>query len=345
MGPEALAHVVQPLVSMFRAADHPALLVGLDGADDAAVYRLTDDIAIVVTTDFFTPVVDDAFAYGAIAAANAMSDVFAMGGEVLLALNLVAFPDDLPPEQVSAIIRGGAERVRAAGGVVAGGHSITDPEPKFGLAVVGRIDPRRILRKGGALVGDVLVLTKPLGTGLITTALKGEAAAPSEIVAAIRSMSALNRAAGAAAAVAHAHAATDITGFGLIGHGLEMADAGGVALRIERERLPLLPGALEHAVLGHSPGGTHRNAEAFGGRVRGALPDGWAALLHDPQTSGGLLVALAPADVAPFVAALDTAATEADRPPSTGAAADGGDAVGRATIIGRVVEGSGVEIV
>ncbi len=322
MGPEALAHVLRPLVGMFPAAEHPALLVGLDGADDAAVYQLSDDMAIVVTTDFFTPVVDDPYAYGAIAAANAMSDVFAMGGEVLLALNIVAFPDDLPAEDVQAIIRGGAEAVRAAGGVVAGGHSVVDPEPKYGLAVIGRVDPARVLRKRGARAGDVLLLTKPLGTGLVSTALKRGVADADDVRVAMQSMAALNRAAGRAASAVGAHAVTDITGFSLIGHGLEMADASGVALRIELRRLPLLPGVLAYAAAGHTPGGTDRNAEAFGPHVVGALDEPWRSILYDPQTSGGLLVALSEADVDAFRAAFD----------------------GPAPVIGRVVAGRGIEI-
>lgn len=347
MGPEALAHVLRPLQAMFPAADHPALLVGLDGADDAAVYRLADDLAIVVTTDFFPPVVDDPYAYGAIAAANAMSDVFAMGGEVLLALNLVAFPDDLAPDEAAAILRGGAERVRAVGAVVAGGHSIVDREPKYGLAVVGRADPARLLRKAGARPGDALVLTKPLGTGLVTTALKRAEARADDVAAAVASMAALNRAAGHAAAAAGAHAATDITGFGLVGHAVEVADASGVRLRLRRDALPLLSGALAYAAAGCAPGGTARNASSFGSRVIGDVDDVWRSVLFDPQTSGGLLIAVPPGAVDTLRGALAAAAPPAAPPGSEAAALDRGRtaAVDAVTVVGEVVEGDGIEVV
>lgn len=348
MGPDALAHVLRPLRALFPAADHPDLLVGLDGADDAAVYRLADGLAIVVTTDFFTPVVDDAYAFGAIAAANAMSDVFAMGGEVILALNLVAFPDDLPADETAAILRGGAERVRAAGGVIAGGHSIVDAEPKYGLAVVGRVDPARLLRKAGAVPGDALVLTKPLGTGLVTTALKRGQAAPADVAAAQASMAALNRAAGRAAAAVGAHAATDITGFGLVGHGLELADASGVGLAIDRDAVPLLPGALQYAAAGCWPGGTDRNAAAFAPRLTGPIDAPWRAVLCDPQTSGGLLIAVPKAALGALAAALADAAAALAAPAASAAERSLGDArpagVDVATVIGEVVAGAGIVV-
>jgi len=325
MGPLALAQVLRPLAGLFPAAEYPDLLVGLDGPDDAAAYRLSDDEAIIATTDFFAPVVDDPADFGAIAAVNAMSDVFAMGGEVLLALNLLAFPDDLDPGIAAEILQGGAEMVRQAGGVVAGGHTVVDPEPKFGLAVLGRVHPAKILRKAGARVGDVLVLTKPLGTGLVTTALKRDLVRPAELEAAVASMRALNRAAGRAAVAAGAHAATDITGFSLLGHGLEMAEPSGVALEIRVADLPILPGALRLAALDCVPGGTGRNRDAYAPRVRDVdtLSRAWQGLLFDPQTSGGLLVALAADGAAAYVAAV---------------AAEGVDA----RIIGAVVTGEGI---
>ncbi len=284
------------MAGLFPATEYPDLLVGLDGADDAAVYRLTDDLALVATTDFFPPVVDDPYQYGAIAAANAMSDVFAMGGEVMLALNLLGLPADLDTSIGAEIVRGGAEAVRRAGGVVAGGHSVVDHEPKYGLAVVGRVHPARCLRKAGARPGDDLVLTKPLGTGLVTTALKRGEADPSTVDAAVESMMALNAAAGRAAVAAGASAATDITGFGLAGHGLEMAERSGVTLSIDVEALPLLPGAWTLAGAGMAPGGTGRNRDAFGPRVAGLtrLAAEWSSIVFDPQTSGGLLIAVAP---------------------------------------------------
>jgi selenide,water dikinase len=300
MGSVALAHVLRPLQEVFRAGDFPDLLVGLSDPDDAAVLRRSDDEAIVVTADFFPPVVDDPSDYGAIAAANAMSDVFAMGGEVLLALNLAAFPEDMDHETIERIIRGGAEQVRAAGGVVAGGHTVIDAEPKFGMAVVGRVHPRAILRKGGAVPGDVLLLTKPIGTGIVTTALKAGMATESDVSAAVSSMRTLNRAAGRVAVQQHAHAATDVTGFALVGHAMEMASASGACMVIRLQDVPLLPGTIAYAVAGHVPSGTGRNMAAYCAAVvvDGPLSDTDEAVAYDPQTSGGLLIAAARADAA-----------------------------------------------
>jgi selenide, water dikinase len=325
MGPTALAQVLRQLNALFPAAAYPDLLVGLDQADDAAVYRLRPDEAIIATTDFFPPIVDDAHAYGYIAAANAMSDVFAMAGEVLFALNLVAFPDSLPADVQGAILLGGAEAVRAAGGVIAGGHSVIDREPKYGLAVIGRAHPDKLLRKSGAQPGDRLVLTKPLGTGLVTTALKRGVAAAEHVAAATAAMKALNLDAGRAARAAGARAATDITGFGLVGHALEMAEQGGVALCLDWRALPLLPGTLEYAAADCVPGGLIRNREAFAPQVAGldTVPPEGALVLFDPQTSGGLLVAVPGDGVDGFVATLAAAG-------------------GAGTIIGTVVAGSGI---
>ncbi len=296
MGPDALAHVLRPLAEIFPQAEYPDLLVGLAEPDDAAVYRRSDDEALVVTLDFFPPIVDDPADFGAIAAANAMSDVFAMGGEVLLALNLAAFPEDLPAEVVAKIILAGAETVRAAGGVIAGGHTVIDAEPKYGLAVVGRVNPAEILRKSGAQAGDILILTKPLGTGLVSTALKAGSAETADVAEATIWMRRLNLVAGRAARECAAHAATDITGFGLVGHASEMARASGVALVFDLAALPLLRGAYRYAAAGFSPGGTLRNREAYSSRVRveGTMDEAWAALVYDPQTSGGLLIATDP---------------------------------------------------
>ena len=303
MGSVALAHVLRPLQEIFRASDFPDLLVGLSDPDDAAVLRRSDDEAIVFTADFFPPVVDNPEDYGAIAAANAMSDVFAMGGEVLLALNLAAFPEDLEHATIERIIRGGAEQVHAAGGVVAGGHTVIDAEPKFGMAVIGRVHPDAILRKSGAMPGDVLLLTKPLGTGIVTTALKAGVATPGDVAAAVASMRALNRVAGRIAAQEHAHAATDVTGFALVGHAMEMASASGVRLVIRFPDLPLLPGTLNYAARGHVPGGTGRNVAAYEAAVSvdAPLSDTDEAVAYDPQTSGGLLIAAARADAARMV--------------------------------------------
>lgn len=281
----------------------------MESPDDAAIYRMDDETALVVTTDFFPPVVDDPYRYGRIAAANAMSDVFAMGGEVLLALNLLALPEDLPAAEAQAIVRGGAEAVREAGGVVAGGHSVTDREPKYGLAVVGRVHPERYLSKSGALPGDVLVLTKPLGSGLVTTALKQGKARADDVEAASACMARLNRSAGQAALSVGARSATDITGYALAGHALEMAGASGVDFDLVLADLPLLPGARHYAEIGCVPGGTWRNRSAFIARIDGleAAPPHTEAVLFDPQTSGGLLIAVPESGLAGLLARLKAA--------------------------------------
>jgi selenide,water dikinase len=302
------------------------LLVGLDPPDDAAVYRL-NGTALIFTADYFPPVVDDPHAYGAIAACNALSDVFAMGGKPLLALNLAAFPDDMPPEVAAAILRGGAEKAREAGCVVAGGHTTTSEEPTYGMAVVGTASPAALIRKGGARPGDHLVLTKPLGVGVITTAGKRGKALPEAMAAAVASMQALNAAAAEAAVAAGVRCGTDVTGFGLGGHALELATASGVCLRIRAASVPLLPGALHHAAQGAFPGGAARNLEHFGPHTEvGAAVDPLVArLLFSPETSGGLLLAV-PAD---RVAGLVEHCAE------RGVAA---------AVIGDVVEGRGLRI-
>lgn len=272
-------------------------------ADDAAVYRLNDRQAIVSTTDFFPPIVDDPYDFGAIAAANALSDIYAMGGQVLFAINLVAFPDNLEKSILGEILRGGAEKVAEAGAVVVGGHSVNDKEPKYGLAVTGIIDPERVKRKGGALPGDVLVLTKHLGVGLITTALKREMTSPEHLFAATESMKQLNRAAALAAQAANAHAMTDITGFGLLGHAQEMARQGQVNFRLRFNQLPWLPGAFTYAEAGAFPGGMGNNSRHFGQWVSFHSDVGFLLqdMLFTPETSGGLLVALHPDELRIFM--------------------------------------------
>ena len=293
MGPEALAQVLQPL-SMRTS---PALVVGLQTSDDAAVFRLTDEIAVIQTADFFAPIVDDPFTYGAIAAANSMSDVFAMGGEVLFALNIVCFPDDLPAESLTAILSGGASKVEEAGGVVAGGHTVVDPEPKYGLSVTGRVHPEKVWRKSGARPGDVLVLTKPIGTGVVSTAIKNGRASNEAADASIESMLQLNQGAMRLGRVVDVHACTDITGFGLLGHAYEMATKGSVHFTISASATPLLPKALDYSANGQQPGGLRRNRAYYSGMgvtVSAGLDQALSALLFDPQTSGGLLLALSP---------------------------------------------------
>ena len=272
------------------------LLVGLDAPDDAAVYKITDDRAIIQTMDFFPPVVDDAYAFGAIAAANAMSDIYAMGGEVLFGLNIAAWREDLPLDLLTEIFRGGAEKMREGGGAIAGGHTITDKEPKYGIAVTGMVNPREIFTKGGARAGDVLILTKPLGTGILTTAGKNGNAPDDELQNAMRWMMTLNREAARAAQRVGIHAATDITGFALLGHAFEMASASRVQFVMELEKLPVLESAFALALQGNTPGGTARNRDYLQGKVflPEDLTDAWDAVLFDPQTSGGLLFAIAP---------------------------------------------------
>jgi selenide,water dikinase len=295
MGPEALAQVLQPLRGMFPQSRYPELLVGLAGADDAAVYQVGEDCAVIQTVDFFPPVVDDPYDYGAVAAANAMSDVYAMGGEVRLALNLCGFPEDLPLEITQAILRGGAEKVAEGGGVLAGGHTVSDRELKYGLAVMGLVHPARLWTKAGARPGDRLLLTKPLGTGLTTTALKRKLVDSPQIADSIESMKRLYRRAAALLAGAGVRACTDVTGFSLLGHALEMAEAGGVGFLLDWEKLPWVGGARELAAAGASfPGGTDRNRSFFGSRVRfaAALGENERQALFTPETSGGLLAAV-----------------------------------------------------
>ncbi len=296
MGPEALAQVLRPLKTLFPVASHPNLLVGLEVSDDAAVYRVSHEVAVIQTLDFFTPVVDDPYDYGAIAAANAMSDVYAMGGEVAVALNICGFPSDFPPEITAEILRGGAEKVAEAGGALAGGHTVTDKEPKYGLAVMGLVHPDRIFTKGGARPGDVLVLTKPLGVGIITTALKSQVADPAHVAPAVASMKKLNRRAAQLFQQVGVHACTDVTGFSLLGHGYEMAERSNAKLVFDLARIPFLEGATRYAEDWLFPGGSCRNQEAYKEHVcfASGISEEMQMLLFTPETSGGLLAAVAP---------------------------------------------------
>jgi selenide,water dikinase len=296
MGPEALAQVLRPLRARFPAAAYPALLVGLEAADDAAVYRLTDDLAVVQTVDFFAPIVDDPWTFGAVAAVNAMSDVWAMGGEVALALHIAALPEDLPTETAAEIFRGSAEKVAEGGGVIAGGHTVYDREPKFGLCVTGLVHPDRIVTKGGLRPGDPLFLTKPLGTGLIVTAAKHDRADPRWLAGAVAAMLRPNRHPAHLAVAAGVRAMTDVTGFGLLGHADEMARLSGVGLRLSLPAVPVLDGARACVGMGVGTAGAGRNRAFLSSRVRldPALSDADTELLYDPQTSGGLLIAVPP---------------------------------------------------
>ena len=275
----------------------PNLLLGIGTGDDAAVYRLTDELALVQTVDVFTPIVDDPYTFGQIAATNALSDVYAKGGRPLLALNIAGFPRKLPLDILAEILRGGGDKALEAGVSIVGGHTIDDPEPKYGLAVTGLVHPARFVSNAGAREGDVLFLTKPLGIGVITTGIKQDKTPPDVAAEAVRVMNMLNRAASEAMIQVGVHAATDITGFGLLGHLYEMVDASGVGARILAAAVPLLPGAADLAAHGAVAGGTARNLEWLADKVRWATPidDTTRILLADAQTSGGLLIAV-PAD-------------------------------------------------
>lgn len=304
------------IAGFFPENEYPDILIGLGEPDDAAVYKLDDTRALIKTTDFFTPIVDDPWTYGAIAAANSMSDVYAMGGEVLFCLNIAGFPEGMDTESVTLIFTGGAQKVREADAAIAGGHTVTNPEPFYGLSVTGMVDPQRVMTKGGAQPGDRLYLTKPLGTGIITTAAKltgpGESRAHrmarratgkpdlnvAHLDAAVISMLTLNRAAARAAVDAGVRGATDITGFGLLGHGSEMARASyarhGAGLRIHADSVPTLPGVMEYIAAGYLTRGSTVNPATFASHVRFAdsVTPAQRTLLWEVETSGGLLLAV-----------------------------------------------------
>jgi selenide,water dikinase len=327
MSADALAQVLRPLKNIFNPMDYPNLLVGLDLPDDAAVWRINEDKAIVFTTDFFTPVVDTPYEYGAIAAANSLSDIYAMGGTPFLALNIAALPNQLPVEVASEILRGGAEKAYEADIVIAGGHTVNDKEPKYGLAVLGFVHPEKFISKKGLQVGDALVLTKPLGTGITTTALKQEKARDGDVQEAIFWMLLLNKAAGQVAGEFELRGGTDVTGFGFLGHALEMAEASGVALSVEYSKLPFLEGARYYAEKGFFPGGAFDNLNYFGGAVAfdEKLNDADQMLLYDPQTSGGLLLGVPQAKLEAF----QSRAIELDQ---------------SVWVVGEVREGQGIEV-
>jgi len=288
---------------MFHAEQYPDLLVGLGEPDDAAVWSLDEDRALIITTDFFTPVVDDAYDYGAIAAANSLSDVYAMGGEPFLALNVAALPPDLPPEIGGEIMRGGAEKAKEAGVVLAGGHTIQDQEPKYGLICLGFVHPDQMLTKAAAQPGDMLVLSKPLGFGVTTTAIKNQQASPEEGVEVVEWMKRLNQGAAQLAREFGIQAATDVTGFSLLGHAWEMALSSHVGMKLDWLKIPFLSGASRLAEEFSFPGGTYDNRSYFGEHVRFQrdLREDQELLLFDAQTSGGLLLAVNPGRVEPLL--------------------------------------------
>jgi selenide,water dikinase len=302
-------------------------LIGLEGLDDAAVWRLDDSRALVVTTDFFTPVVDNAYDYGSIAAANSLSDIYAMGGMPFLGLNVAALPPDLPTEISADILRGGAEKAREAGVVVAGGHTVQDKEPKYGLLAIGFVDPKKMLRKSGLKVGDVLVLTKPLGFGVTTTALKREQADESDVKEVVSWMRRLNKTGGELAVEFNLDGGTDITGFSLLGHSWEMANASKVGLEIEYDRIPFVKCARKYAEMGAFAGGLFDNQSYFSHHVQFdvSLDEPSQMLLFDPQTSGGLMLGVPQEKLKVFI----ERAKELDQP---------------AWNIGKVKEGEGIRV-
>ena len=321
LGPLELAQVLRHV----PVAADPRILVDAATRDDAAVFRLTPDRAVVATVDFFTPVVDDAYDFGRIAAANAVSDIYAMGGTPLFALNLVAWPrETLPLDLLGQVLRGGQDVAREAGMFVVGGHSVDDPEPKYGMAVFGEVHPDRIVTNAGAWPGDALVLTKPLGVGVLTTALKRNLVTAHDLAPAVALMTTLNAGAARAMLEVGVHAATDVTGFGLLGHLHNLARASGVAAEVWAHEVPLLAGAREAAECGAIPGGSRRNRQSLADLVTfgPGVEEVVAALLCDAQTSGGLLIALPEDRVPALVAALVRERTPA------------------AAVIGRVVAGA-----
>lgn len=328
MGPGTLAQVLQPLQTIFKDHEHPGLLVGLDCGDDAAVYKINDDMAVIHTVDFFTPIVDDPFQYGAIAAANAVSDVYAMGGEVILALNVCGFPTDMPNRVISGILRGGAEKIAETGGVLAGGHTINDKEPKYGLSVLGQVHPDRLLTRVGARVGDVLVLTKPLGVGVITTAFKQNAVKSSHMEQAVESMMALNKDASRLIRQVDVSACTDITGFSLLGHSLEMVRKNHVRIQLSLGQLPFLEGVSGYANEKRFPGGACRNEQYYKKHIDFApgIPDEMKMLLFTPETSGGLLASVSPDSIG----TLTDLFTRKKLP---------------FNVVGTVIQGEGVEVI
>ena len=295
-GAKVGAGVLAQLLDGIRVHQDPNLLVGFDKSDDASVYKVSDDLALVQTVDFFPPIADDPYLFGQIAATNALSDVYAMGGEPKLCLNIMAIPESMPKDAVHQLLRGGYDKVYEAGALITGGHSILDDEPKYGLAVTGFVHPDRVLTNAGARPGDVLLLTKPIGIGVLTTAQKAELLSPEGQALAEKLMTTLNKSA-RDAMVNHVHACTDVTGFGLLGHSFEMAQGSDVELELNVDAIDLIPEALEFANMGLLPAGMYRNRTfAEPGVDTGMIELCKQDLLYDPQTAGGLLMAVDPAD-------------------------------------------------
>lgn len=314
MGPGTLSQVLQMLPAPVLKS--PDLIVGIESIDDGGVYRLTKDIALIQTLDFFTPIVNDPYLFGQIAAANALSDVYAMGGRPLTALNLVCFPSrKVDIAILGEILRGGADKILEAGAVLVGGHSIEDEEPKYGLAVTGIVHPDQVITNCGARPGDKLILTKPLGTGILATALKAELAGPEVEEEIGRWMAKLNREAAEAMVEVGVHACTDVTGFGLLGHCLELAQGSGVDVVLKSKEIPLLAGAMDFAAMGLVPAGAYANRRHAEGKVHfvDQISEPLQDILYDPQTSGGLLIAVTGDKASPLLAELHRRGVEAAR--------------------------------
>ncbi|MDO4178427.1 MAG: selenide, water dikinase SelD [Phascolarctobacterium sp.] len=313
-GAKVGAGVLAKLLQDIKVHTDPNLLVGFDKSDDASVYKVSDEMALVQTVDFFPPIADDPYTFGAIAATNALSDVYAMGGEPKLALNIMAVPEKMPKEAVHQLLKGGYDKVYEAGAIITGGHSILDDEPKYGLAVTGFVHPQKLLKNCGAEPGDILFLTKPLGIGILTTAAKVDMVSKETYARAIELMTTLNKSARDVIVKYRVHACTDVTGFALLGHGCEMAQGSNVELHLDVDKIDLIPEALELARIGIIPEGAYRN-RAFaeehvdGGNVLLAKQD----MLYDPQTSGGLLVAVHPDDADALHKELKNAVPSAQR--------------------------------
>ena len=291
IGPGTLAGILESLPKF----EDPRLLVGIETSDDGAIYQVNDDVALIQTLDFFPPMVDDPYVFGQVAAANALSDIYAMGGEPKVALNIVAWPNCVNPRFLAEILRGGADKVKEAGAVLAGGHSIQDDVPKYGLSVSGFVHPDRILKNCGAVAGDVLILTKPLGTGIVNTAVKAELASKEAEAEVIGVMTSLNKKAKQIFDRYEIHACTDVTGFGLAGHSLELAKGSGVTVEIDGAGLPLQAAACEYAKMGLIPEGAYKNRAYAGQDADVSRAEEWLQdIFFDPQTSGGLLVSVTP---------------------------------------------------
>ena len=324
---EVLMDVINPFGNVFNQADYPDLMIGLEKADDAAVLKLNDEQALVFTTDFFPPPVDDPYDYGAVAAANSISDVFAMGGKPIMALNVTALPADLPKDVISEIFRGGAEKAKEAGCPIVGGHTIRDNEPKYGLAVVGMVHPDKILYKGHLRVGDKMVLTKPIGFGVTVTASKVGLADEEDLRAVINWMKTLNKMASELAVEFGSHSGTDVTGFSLMGHSWEMIRASGLGLRYHYDAIPFVPNYEKYMEMGMFSAGANENYNFYIDKVRFSeqIDENHQMMLFDPQTSGGLLLGIHPDQIDAFLAKAAS--------------------VGQfASVIGDVVEEPGIEV-